>query len=433
MSDLRKKRLRAALLPTLLLAVLLFSAGCGEKAQPPEPDQPKPTAATPPPHVHEWQDGVCRGCGEICAHEWQDGVCTICGESCVHDWRDGVCTICGMSCPHGRHDPESGLCEDCGMEAGHSYLNGSCTRCGAKPIFIDRLRGVPDALTIAAKKHGKTETFHYPLEEGEIVSGPHGTVSVEDRKERDMVVYTPYGYDPEKQYNVVIMVPGAGHNAHFWMERLNRLGSAVGRVKGCELLDRLIEQGFVEPTIFVEVEYYLRGAPEEVAFYFTRDLRQRVLPFLAEHYGTYASVDERGELIAAPEHFGVAGASFGAMVCWQMLPESTDLFSYWALLAGAYNHEEEMAERINEGVSAEHPIHWLFAGDGKLAQGWSAYRNKLRELDESCACLEMDRNLSFIAVEDTSHNFSSWDIGLINSLQVFFHSRFDPSQTEALF
>ena len=312
----------------------------------------------------------------------------------------------------------------------HDYLNGVCTLCGEQPAFITRLKDIPKDFGDPAESQGELANYHFPLNEGEILPGAKGKRTPEERRMRDMVVYTPAGYDPEKAYNVVILAPGAGHNAHSWLERANRLNGELGRVKGSELLDRLIERGYIEPMIVVSVEYFLHGAPSEIAAPYEKDLRERVLPFLAANYGTYASFGEDGSFIPAPEHFAFVGASYGAMIGWQMLPTCTDLFSYWSFLSGGFQEreEQELTERFNALVDEEHPIHWLYAGDGKMTQGWSPYRHRVERLNENCDCLEMGKNLSFLAVEKATHNSTTWDTGLYNSLQVFFHSRYDPTQ-----
>ena len=445
---------RTALLAALLAAVLLLAAGCASSPKSGGADAPETT-----PHVHQWRDGVCRVCGAVCEHDWQqgvcrvcgkvcaheweesvclhcgkvcthkwhDGVCRVCGKVCAHDWQQGVCTVCGKVCAHERHNGESLVCACCGMAVSHEYVNAVCTRCGGSPVFIDWIKDVPRSLMTPATEHGTTETYHYPLNEGAIEPGAHATGTVAERKQRDMVVYTPYGYDPETPYNVVIVSPGAGHNAHFWLEWTNLFGTVFGRLEGRELLDRLIEQGLIEPVIVVVVEYYHQGTPEMISVPYGKDLRERVLPFLAEHYATYASVDENGDFVAAPEHFAYVGASFGSMIGWQLLPYNTDLFSYWGLLSGAYTQDEEMPGRFNDNIGDEHPILWLYAGDGAKAQGWMAYQHRVENMDENCACLEMGSNLSFVAVRDTEHDYAAWNTGLINCLQIFFHNRFVPS------
>lgn len=454
------KKTWAMFLSAVFVVLLILLAGCGATAaQNAEPLPTETLAPEPTPHIHAyyddgvcricgavclhiWQDGVCRVCGMVCSHEWHNGVCeichlrcehewngrvcVICGMRCSHRWEDGVCTRCGTVCRHVWHDAETCLCVVCGEKATHEYLNGICTRCGKTPSFITKLIDLPASLGIPAEEHGKVEVFHYLVGEGEVLPGEHGTKTMEERKMRNLAVYTPPGYDPENQYNVLIIAPGAGHNAHFWLEWRNLVSGVLGRIKGSELLDRLIEHGQIEPIIVVVVEYYLNLSPEDVAIAYEKDLRERILPFLAANYGTYAAFCEDGSVIAAPEHFAFAGASYGAMVGWQMLPDCTDLFSYWCLLSGGFQNEEQIIARINEGVAESRKIHWLYTGDGNQAEGWKAYENHMKALNKNCWNLETGENFCFVAVEKSEHSFSTWDVGLFNSLQVFFHSRYAP-------
>ena len=154
----------------------------------------------------------------------------------------------------------------------------------------------------------------------------------------------------------------------------------------------------------------------------------RSLPDIAAHYGTYASVDEEGNFVAAPEHFAFVGVSFGSMVGWQLLPYCTDLFAYWGLLSGAFQskEEQEITEKINRWLTWSRPIQYLYAGDGVQAPGWAAYRNRIEKLSENALPLEAGSNLKFLAVERVSHNYPSWDTGLYNCLQIFFRNRYVP-------
>ena len=468
------KRTYRGLLLLVCAALTLFAAGCGA-SRTPAAEAPPTETAEPTPHVHSWDGGVCTLCGEICEHEWRGGVCTVCGLRCAHEWKDGVCTVCGLRCEHEwkdgvcavcalhcphvwqngacticgmpcehvwregvcakcgevcaheRHDAATRLCEVCGMKVSHEYLNGRCTLCGAEPAIITGLGDLPKEFRNATKQTGRLENYHYVLGEGEMLPGKHPTVTFEDIKMRDVVVYTPYGYDPHKQYNVVILAPGAGHTAHQWLEWTNLVSTKIGRLRGTELLDRMLALDLIEPTIIVVTEYYLRGSPAEISVVFEKDLRERVLPFIAANYGTYASVDEEGNFVPAPEHYAFVGSSYGAMIGWQMLPDNTDLFAYWGLLSGGYRDEDEEAltARINAGVNEDRPVLYLYAGDGKRADGWMPYRNRMARLSDAAAPLEAGVNFRFLAVDRVGHNYPAWDAGLYNCLQIFFHSRYD--------
>lgn len=61
---------------------------------------------------HNWNNGVCDRCGEVCTHDWSNnnGICAICGYGCPHNWGDRwyydpndgadghfqICAICGI-------------------------------------------------------------------------------------------------------------------------------------------------------------------------------------------------------------------------------------------------------------------------------------------------------------------------------------------------
>lgn len=47
-------------------------------------------------HVHEYVDGVCSICNEVCEHGYgENGICINCGVACVHSYEDGECIYCG--------------------------------------------------------------------------------------------------------------------------------------------------------------------------------------------------------------------------------------------------------------------------------------------------------------------------------------------------
>ena len=98
-----------------------------------------------PDHVHDWENGTCTGCGEVCDHTFEDGTCTNCGLTCDHDWNEdycpdcgtwcghewveGVCAVCGMVCDHAVHW-QNGLCSNCLTEVEHEYSENGLCSCG---------------------------------------------------------------------------------------------------------------------------------------------------------------------------------------------------------------------------------------------------------------------------------------------------------------
>lgn len=87
---------------------------------------------------HDWINGVCDRCGEVCSHDWLNGVCTICGYECSHNWGDKwyydpndganghfqVCTICGIGGNGESHNFDTYIDQNNGTHLEH------CSQCG---------------------------------------------------------------------------------------------------------------------------------------------------------------------------------------------------------------------------------------------------------------------------------------------------------------
>ena len=109
--------------------------------------------------AHSYENGVCTGCGDVCAHaEYAEGKCTGCGaaEPCVHSGGTATCkdqAICekcetayGELAAHNYGTDADGKCDACGADCSHAeYLDGKCKVCGmGEPVQE------PAVLTITA-------------------------------------------------------------------------------------------------------------------------------------------------------------------------------------------------------------------------------------------------------------------------------------------
>jgi hypothetical protein len=372
---------------------------------------------------HEWYRGACRRCAMPCAHEWRDdGFCAICGLPCSHDWQDGVCTICGLRCRHEHHDPETCLCTACGLPVEHRYVNGRCIFCGEEPAYVmDRL-DYPKEVLQGTEDRGTLESFLYDRRTGEIRTGTRR----EDKFDFGFVIYTPYGYDPERQYNVVLLMPGVNQDCHTWLEKNIAFDATYHHFKGRDLLDGMIACGYCEPTIFVSVEYFQNGAPDRIARDLEQDLRTIILPYVVGHYGTYSSLDEKGAVTPEREHFAFVAVSFGSIVAWDLMTYCSDLFSYWGCYAGCFADRETIAARIDATAAAGYPENFVYTGVGLQEEGWNTLRKYSDEMIAECSSLEYGKNIVFHEINHSIHWYSCWFIHLHNSMQIFFKTVYEP-------
>lgn len=327
---------------------------------------------------------------------------------CEHSWQDGVCTLCGEACPHPRHDADSRICLDCGERVVHSFVNGQCRRCGSKPVLLDDI--VAAGLAGGATQRGELQKRQYSFE-----NSSHTTVRGE------MSVYVPFGYDPQKQYPVVLLIHGMGGTLETWMER--DYSFAYPSVRGADVVDRLIEEGWIAPMLVVSIHTPdLSGTAsyDRRVARVSEEIRYGVLPTVCALYSTYAADSTPEGIAAAREHFAIIGASDGALYTVESgLRDDRDLFGVFAPLAGLDIPTDILAAQSEEWAK-QYPIRLLYMGtaqsDFNRSHVLLAYIHML-VADKS---LVDGQNAYLHICEFGGHSFRSWFTELANVLQLAF-------------
>ena len=326
---------------------------------------------------------------------------------CKHSWENGVCTRCAERCSHTRHDAESLICADCGETVVHNYVGGQCTRCGNSPALLDDI--VEAGMAAGATHCGKIEKLPYTYE-NEFGVAVHKTMSV----------YTPYGYDPQKQYPVVLLIHGLSGRLETWMEHPHFIDSV--RLRGIDVVDRLIEEHRSPPVLIVSID--TPGLSDSNSYDLqvsrvSKEIRFGVLPTLCSQYSTFAKENTPAGIAAAREHFAIVGASDGALYTVESgLRDNRDLFGVYAPLSGLDIGEDILAMQSSEWAM-QYPIHLLYMGTGQKDF------NHTKVLQAYIHMLLADPRLidgqnAFHHVCDGGHTFRSWYTDLANVLQLAF-------------
>ncbi len=147
-------------------------------------------------------------------------------------------------------------------------------------------------------------------------------------------VYTPYGYDARDasmRYDIVYLMHGWGGHAGEYFEMAN--------IK--DLIDNLIEQGDIAPTIFVSATFYHAGSGGDFGSSvaelraFHSDFENHLMPAVEGAYHTYAaSVDAEG-LAASRDHRAFGGFSLGAVTTWMAFCHDCDYVRYFLPMSGS--------------------------------------------------------------------------------------------------
>ncbi|MEQ8552563.1 MAG: alpha/beta hydrolase-fold protein [Cyclobacteriaceae bacterium] len=191
---------------------------------------------------------------------------------------------------------------------------------------------------------------------------PHGEVtrhiyySVVTKGERELYVYTPPGYDSEKEYPVLYLLGGSGELPSNWVYD--------GRANF--IMDNLLSEGKAEPMLIAIPNNQIihRNHPQhaELTFdLFEKELRNHVIPLVDQKYNT----------IQSPHGRAISGLSMGGRHSMFVGFRSLDLFANFGVLSAGDEEAETSLDHFLKDPDVNKKVDYLFVGQGtKEAQSF---------------------------------------------------------------
>lgn len=357
------------------------------------------------------------------------------------------------------HDPITYKLSTKDELAPHNFVDGKCTLCDETTFFTQNPVGGTDILTLECDQKGTIEEFWYDtrayyVEETYKDSNP-GEIHVKKRA----FVYLPYGYDAndkETKYNVLYLLHGSGLNEGYWFKLGTYENNDGVYTKGygtTNMLDKLMKDGLAEKTIIVTPSLYARDSTQadyesgnagflpdypqypidndsmEVIRTFGYDLKNDLMPYVAEHYNTYAKSGSAEDLIAARDHQGYAGLSLGSMTSYgSILTYCLDYISYVGSFSGGPlgTDADALIEKINKDFS-QYKINYWYVTAGSAEGGDEGINNFVKFRDglhlQDGSDLSVGDNCEYMLVNGTAHNYATWITALYNTMQIFFKAK----------
>lgn len=367
-----------------------------------------------------------------CKHEWNKatGECKLCGEKCAHEWDKGSCKICRMVCSHEHGTSETVPCSVCG------YLFDVLKTTEDIGVESEFVRVPQFWESKDAPQQGTIETVNY------------STTVYEDTYDKYVMVYLPYGYDPNRAepYNVVYFEHGN-----------NSLVDIILTGKALKVLDNMFYYSDIDPVIIVSVTFYTApGATQgpgfdrwgdNQEFIFHNEIVKDVIPMIEAKYNTYAKNDVSDEgLKATRNHRAFSGYSRGGMCTWSMFHYAFEYFEWYAPMSGFINNEN--AELYVDGKEANgyadiseyypsalnfvketveaHPdldffIYEVTGGSQDLGGSVTAQAKWLIAQNYFSFGKDPAKNNFYVSVSDYNHGDPWSPHYYYNSLQVLFH------------
>ena len=294
----------------------------------------------------------------------------------------------------------------------HSFVKGVCSVCGAKPEFLTDW--LPDEFYQEANHAGTVTAVEYDTK----AFAAYDQLTYHKR----MNVYLPYGYDATKPYNVLVLIHGQGDNEDDWLVDTHESGghAMCGRV----ILDNIFEKGLAEPCIVVTPvteTKFVQGLTAGIV-QMQDELRETILPYIVEHYSTYAKDGSAAGLLAARSHFGLGGLSNGALFTYEGgMRHDFDLFGSYCAFSG--NGEPwKTVSAIQSDEFAALPVDCLFTGAGSL-NDWQQNYTKIgfEHFVEKDSRFVEGENAWNVDVNG-GHEWKVWFTCLYNAMQVMFQT-----------
>lgn len=238
--------------------------------------------------------------------------------------------------------------------------------------------------------------------------------------EKKANVYLPWGYDPEGQYDVLILCHGIGGSKDEW-----GLNNSTGKLK-C-LADNLIYTGLARPFIIVTPngragDHFADENAKVSSFYlFGQELRNDLLPYIDAHYATYADYSADGyDLSASRDHRAMAGLSMGGMQTINIgLCECCDLFAYFGAFSAAPT--SKTAAQIRAALKdTPWQIRYFYSLCGTNDNiAYAAASAAAKGLPQVCDLFREGENFLWQEMPG-GHDFAVWYTGFFNFARLMF-------------
>ena len=305
--------------------------------------------------------------------------------------------------------------------------------------FEDFAYDLPDGYEVPTDRSGEIheETYTTCLYDDE---GNRG-----EEIEATLYVYTPAGYDPGKQYNIIYLMHGSGEEAGYWLgagpyaEGGERYQSDQAKYT-TNVFEHMIADGrcgeaiLVTPTLMDQFtnEDYFGGSAITKLIRMSYQFRNDILPFVESRYSTYAGGDvSDAGLIASRDHRAYAGLSLGSMIGFQAIwMNCVEYFAYIGNFSGCDANDGSIAYAVAETLNtryADYDIKYWYNGNGTNdhlhydhVAGYAIMLEQCPDKFTEGKDYANGQNCIFVDKPDKDHTYNSWIVDFYNVMSVFF-------------
>lgn len=237
-------------------------------------------------------------------------------------------------------------------------------------IIPQELKEVPSEYYSAAQQQGELVELYYDTWEN---------LSYEEHTEqlnKRAIVYLPYGYDENEQYNVFYLMHGGWGNETTTMGTPDRPGMFKN------VIDNAIQNGEIKPLIIVSPTYNNTSSEDSASFSLAMQLNRTyyhellndLIPAVEGKYSSYAASTSAEDLMASRDHRGFGGFSMGSVATWRTFEHGLDYFHYFLPMSCGTSLDDTNIISAAEGRSQDEYFVWMMTGTSDFAYSYDNLR-----------------------------------------------------------
>ena len=240
------------------------------------------------------------------------------------------------------------------------------------------------------------------------------------------IVYLPYGYTANRQYNVFYLMHGG------WGDETRTLGTPGSPSNFKNVLDNAIAAGEIAPLIVVCPTYNNTSPNDSGNFSLALQLNENyhhellndLVPAVESSYCSYAENVSPDGLTASRDHRGFGGFSMGAVATWRTFQNGLDYFRYFLPMSCGTSLDMDTILAAAQNRDPADYFVWIITGTDDFAHPYDQARAQLFRGSPyfTEADTEQDGNFAFRVKKGYAHDGVAAAEYTYNGLRWFWSS-----------
>ena len=281
------------------------------------------------------------------------------------------------------------------------------------------IKEIPQNYYTSADEQGTLEELYYDTYESMTYDEKSQILN------KRAIVYLPYGYSDDEQYDVFYLMHGG------WSNETSTFGTPSNPSSFKNVIDNAIQNGEIKPMMIVCPTYNNTSSNDSDNFSlalnlnrnYHNELRNDLIPAVESKYNTYAKDTTPEELRNSREHRGFGGFSMGSVATWRTFQNCLDYFKYFMPMSCGTSLDDDTIWVAAKNYNQDD--YFVFSMTGTDDFAYSYVNQRIQKMLDSDYFTELtdDTNGNFVyrIMDGYSHNGFAANTYTYNGLRWFWN------------